>query len=138
MRYVQGSRTLSQIIPLDYQEKLDLVLQVAGALAYAHKEGIIHRDIKPSNILLDEGWTLLSDFGLVKMNEATSRLTNTGSHIGTAAYMSPEQAQGGKIDHRTDIYALGTILYELLTGMIPHDAPSALGILLTFRNEWSR
>jgi serine/threonine-protein kinase len=135
MRYVQGSRTLSQIIPLDYQEKLDLVLQVAGALAYAHKEGIIHRDVKPSNILLDEGWTLLSDFGLVKMNEAASRLTNTGSHIGTAAYMSPEQAQGGKIDHRTDIYALGTILYELLTGMIPHDAPSALGILLKRTTE---
>src|SRR5688572_13838503 len=137
MRYVKGSQTLSQMIPqgLDYQSKVDLVLQIAGALAYAHKEGIIHRDVKPSNILLDEGWTLLSDFGLAKANELTSRLTSTGSHIGTAAYMSPEQAQGVLIDQRTDIYALGVILYELLTGTIPHDAPSALGILLKRTTE---
>jgi serine/threonine protein kinase len=137
MRYVEGSQTLSQVIPqaLAYQDKVDLVLQVAGAPAYAHKEGIIHRDVKPSNILLDEGWTLLSDFGLAKANETASRLTSTGSHIGTAAYMSPEQAQGGRIDQRTDIYALGIILYELLTGTIPHDASSALGILLKRTTE---
>ncbi len=131
MRYVEGAQTLSSIISHapTHERIFDLISQIANALAYAHKNGVIHRDVKPSNILLDEGWALLSDFGLAKVAETTTKLTDTGKGIGTPAYMSPEQALGDPIDHRTDIYALGVVLYELLTGTIPHDAPTPWGIL---------
>jgi serine/threonine protein kinase len=132
MRYVEGAQTLNHIIHRrpNSEQIFKLISQVANALAYAHKKGVIHRDVKPSNILLDEGWALLSDFGLAKVDKANTKLTDSGRGIGTPAYMSPEQAQGAEIDHRSDIYALGVVLYELLTGTIPHDAPTALGILL--------
>jgi serine/threonine-protein kinase len=134
MRYVEAAQTLDKYARhlVEIDRKIDLVSQIANALSFAHKNGVIHRDVKPGNILVDdEGWALLSDFGLAKIDEAVSRLTDSGKGIGTAAYMSPEQAQGrDSIDHRTDIYALGVIVYELLTGTIPHDAPTSLGILL--------
>ncbi|MBI1878031.1 MAG: serine/threonine protein kinase, partial [Chloroflexi bacterium] len=132
MRYVEGAQTLTQTIfhRPNTEQVFDLISQVANALAYAHKNGVIHRDVKPSNILLDDGWALLSDFGLAKVAEASTKLTQSGKGIGTPAYMSPEQARGDQIDHRSDIYALGVILYELLTGTIPHDAPTPWGILL--------
>jgi serine/threonine protein kinase len=132
MRLVEGARSLSQIIPssLNNEQTIDLISQVASALAYAHAQGVIHRDVKPSNILLDAGWALLSDFGLVKVHEIATKLTDVGKGIGTPAYMSPEQAQGSAVDHRTDIYSLGVMLYEMLTGKIPHDAPTSLGILM--------
>jgi serine/threonine-protein kinase len=133
MRYVEGSQTLGHLMPraLTNERILDLVSQVAAALTHAHKHGIVHRDVKPANILMADGsWALLSDFGLVQDDESGSRLTDTGKGIGTAAYMSPEQAQGSRVDHRTDIYALGVILYEMLTGIIPHDASTPLGIML--------
>lgn len=132
MRLVEGARSLSQLIPstLRQEQIIDLISQVASALAYAHAQGVIHRDVKPSNVLFDAGWALLSDFGLVKVQEVVPQLTDVGKGIGTPAYMSPEQAQGGAVDQRTDIYALGVILYEMLTGTLPHDAPTALGILL--------
>ena len=132
MRLVEGARSLSQIIPssLNNAQTIDLISQVASALAYAHAQGVIHRDVKPSNILLDAGWALLSDFGLVKVHEIATKLTDVGKGIGTPAYMSPEQAQGGAVDHRTDIYSLGVMLYEMLTQTIPHDAPTSLGILM--------
>ncbi len=132
MRLVEGARSLSQLIPssLRQEQIVDLISQVASALAYAHAQGVIHRDVKPSNVLFDAGWALLSDFGLVKVHEVASHLTDVGKGIGTPAYMAPEQAQGGAIDQRADIYALGVILYEMLTGTLPHDAPTALGILL--------
>lgn len=132
MRLVEDARSLSQLIPssLRQEQIIDLTSQVASALAYAHAQGVIHRDVKPSNVLFDAGWALLSDFGLVKVHEVASHLTDVGKGIGTPAYMAPEQAQGGAIDQRADIYALGVILYEMLTGTLPHDAPTALGILL--------
>ena len=132
MRYVEGAQTLTHtILHRPHTEQVfDLISQVASALAYAHKNGVIHRDVKPSNILLDDGWALLSDFGLAKVAEASTKLTESGKGIGTPAYMSPEQARGDQIDHRSDIYALGIILYELLTGIIPHDAPTPWGILM--------
>ena len=132
MRLVDGARSLSQLTPssLPQEQIIDLISQVASALAYAHAQGVIHRDVKPSNVLFDAGWALLSDFGLVKVHEVAPQLTEVGKGIGTPAYMSPEQAQGGAVDQRTDIYALGVILYEMLTGVLPHDAPTALGILL--------
>jgi serine/threonine protein kinase len=132
MRYVEGARSLSQVIPgaLTTEQIIDLISQVASGLAYAHAQGVIHRDVKPSNVLLDAGWALLSDFGLVKVHEVATQLTDVGKGIGTPAYMSPEQAQGDAIDQRTDIYSLGVMLYEMLTGTIPHNAPTSLGILL--------
>lgn len=132
MRYVEGARSLSQVIPaaLTTEQIIDLISQVASGLAYAHAQGVIHRDVKPSNVLLDAGWALLSDFGLVKVHEVATQLTDVGKGIGTPAYMSPEQAQGDAVDHRTDIYSLGVMLYEMLTGTIPHNAPTSLGIML--------
>lgn len=138
MRYVENSVTLDKLIregaPLN--KLIDYIMQVADALNYAHEHDIIHRDVKPSNILVDGKWALLSDFGLVKMKESASQLTGTGVGMGTPAYMSPEQASGAKVvDHRTDIYALGVILHRILTGTIPHDAPTPLAILVKRSSE---
>lgn len=132
MRYVKDSVTLSHLIQqeMTMDKLIDYILQVADALNYAHEYGVIHRDVKPSNILIDNKWALLSDFGLVKMIEGSTHLTNTGMGIGTPAYMSPEQVTGSKnLDRRTDIYALGIIMYRLLTGTIPHDAPTPIAVL---------
>jgi serine/threonine protein kinase len=102
----------------------------------AHEAGIIHRDLKPGNILLDHrGNAFLSDFGIVKITEATSTLTGAGM-IGTPSYMSPEQAQAReKIDHRSDIYALGVILFEMLTGKTPYEADTPMGVAIMHINE---
>jgi serine/threonine-protein kinase len=132
MRYVEGGSTLGHLIlqSLSRERGIDLLSQVANAVTYAHQHGVIHRDIKPSNILLDAEWALLSDFGLAKVEQTATKLTDSRRSIGTPAYMSPEQALGGNIDHHTDIYALGVILYEILTKTIPHEAPTPLGIML--------
>lgn len=131
MRYVENSQTLTHLMregaPLD--QLIDYVTQVASALNYAHRQGIIHRDVKPSNILIDGEWALLSDFGLVKMTESGKHLTSTGTSMGTPAYMSPEQVVGKNVDHRTDIYALGIILHKILTGTIPHDASTPIAVM---------
>ena len=132
MRYVENSRNLGDLIragtPLE--SLVDYIIQVADALNYAHERGVIHRDVKPSNILVDGRWALLADFGLAKIRQASSHLTGTGVGIGTPAYMSPEQAAGASVvDHRTDIYALGVILYRILTGTVPHDAPTPFAML---------
>ncbi len=137
MRYVPDARTLSNEMkaPLKTERIIELMSQIAGALDQAHKAGIIHRDVKPSNILLDEQWSLLSDFGLAKMVEGSSDLTGTGVGMGTPAYMSPEQGMGKKVDHKTDIYALGIILYEMLTGQVPHRAETPMATVLKRINE---
>jgi serine/threonine protein kinase len=139
MRYVEQSKTLGYFIEqgTSLDQLITYIIQVADALNYAHEQGIIHRDVKPSNILIDGKWALLSDFGLVKMSEAAAQtqLTGTGFSVGTPAYMSPEQVDGITVDHRTDIYALGIILYKILTGTIPHDAPTPIGILVRRRSE---
>lgn len=137
MHYVKDSLTLGQLIrdkaPLSQQ--INYLLQVADALNYAHEQGIVHRDVKPSNILIDGKWALLSDFGLVKLSSMSEHLTSTGLSMGTPAYMSPEQASGKPVDHRTDVYALGIILYRVLTGKIPHDAPTPLAIAIKRSTE---
>ena len=138
MRHIEGSQSLSDLIrqsSLTHEQALDLIDQIAKALTYAHKHGVIHRDVKPSNILIDDDWVLLSDFGLAKVSQATTKLT--GSHIGmgTPSYMSPEQGRGEKIDQRTDIYALGIMLFEMLTGQVPHKAETPLGTVMKRINE---
>jgi len=105
--------------------------QMADALSYAHDQGVIHRDIKPSNIMLDHrGDVFLTDFGIAKLIESTVEFTATGSVTGTPAYMSPEQAQGQKVDQRTDIYSLGIVLYEMLTGRVSYEAETPLAVIL--------
>jgi serine/threonine protein kinase len=137
MRYVEDSLTLNTLMqqkaPID--ELINYIIQVADALNYAHERGIIHRDVKPGNILIDGRWALLSDFGLVKDRTSSSELTHTGTGMGTPAYMSPEQARGIHVDQRTDIYSLGVILHKILTGAVPHDANTPLGIILKRTTE---
>jgi serine/threonine protein kinase len=132
MRYVDGAHTLKQDMAGSpaLGRVAELIGQIAGALDAAHQKGIIHRDVKPSNVLMDGDWTLLADFGLARIMEDAVKLTGTGVGIGTPAYMSPEQGQGDTVDHHTDIYSLGIILFEMLTGQIPNDAETPFGIIL--------
>lgn len=127
------SGTLTDLLegkPLPLNQIRDIVSQVGDALDYAHTRGLIHRDVKPSNVLVDErGNCLLTDFGIAKIVEATSKFTGTGGIVGTPAYMSPEQGRGDKVDARSDIYALGVVLYEMATGRVPFDAETPIAVV---------
>ncbi|MEK6574150.1 MAG: serine/threonine-protein kinase, partial [Chloroflexota bacterium] len=104
-----------------------LFTQLADALGYAHQRGVVHRDIKPSNVLVDaRGDVFLTDFGIAKLMEGAAQFTATGAITGTPAYMSPEQARGEKLDQRSDIYSLGIVLYEMVTGRVPFEAETPL------------
>ncbi len=135
MPYVQGESLrdrLSRERQLPVDDAVRLTREVAGALDYAHRQGVIHRDIKPENILLHEGQALVADFGIaLAVNAAGSgRMTETGMSLGTPAYMSPEQAMGERsLDARTDLYALGCVLYEMLVGEPPFTGPTAQAVL---------
>ena len=103
-----------------------IVRQVASALDYAHTQGVLHRDLKPNNILLDaSGDAYITDFGIARLMTTNQQLTSTGV-VGTPSYMSPEQAQGLSLDGRSDVYALGVVLFELLTGRRPFEGENAL------------
>ena len=132
MDYVDGG-SLSDLIargPLDAETAVSIAAQVADALDYAHSQSLIHRDVKPANVLLTgEGRPLLTDFGIARALDASTRLTRTGTQIGTPEYMAPEQAQGEQVDGRTDIYALGIVLYEMLTGWAPFSASTPMATL---------
>lgn len=107
-----------------------LLRQIAEALDYAHKRGIVHRDLKPQNILLDEaGNSTLTDFGIAKLVQGSMALTQSGTALGTPSYMSPEQWRGEGVDARSDIYALGIILFEMLTGRLPFSADTPYGMM---------
>jgi eukaryotic-like serine/threonine-protein kinase len=124
MPFVRGESLRDRLrregqLPLEVA--VDLTRQIALALDYAHREGVIHRDLKPENILLSDGQALVADFGIAKALSAAgeAEITETGMAVGTPAYMSPEQAVGGQIDGRSDIYALGCVVYEMLAGEPP-------------------
>lgn len=124
MEYVGGG-TLKQKMAnsMQMREVIQVISEVAGALTYAHSMGIVHRDVKPVNVLLDaSGRAVLSDFGIAKVLQTSAALTRDGAGVGTPEYMSPEQCRGGPVDARTDIYALGVMLYEMLTGHTPFEA----------------
>jgi len=118
--------------PLPLNEIDRLFTQLADALSYAHSQGVIHRDLKPSNALIDaQGNLFLTDFGIAKiLASASPRLTQTDAIMGTPAYISPEQAQATKVDQRSDIYSLGIILYEMVTGRVPYVADTPLAVIL--------
>jgi serine/threonine protein kinase len=122
--------------PLEPDYALSIAAQVADALHHAHQRGIVHRDVKPNNILLSrDGRPLLSDFGIAKALHESSGLTRTGMSIGTPEYMAPEQIQGQKVDGRTDIYALGIVLYEMLVGWAPFSSTTPVAALYKQVNE---
>jgi serine/threonine-protein kinase len=107
---------------LDPAQALRIAGQVGAALDYAHQQGLIHRDVKPSNVLLDErGDAILTDFGIAKVVNESTVLTRTGASVGTPHYMAPEQWTTGRVDARSDLYALGVMLYQMLTGQVPFD-----------------
>lgn len=116
--------------PLTLEEAARILERLAAALDEVHHQGIVHRDLKPSNILFDHRHNpFIADFGIVRLNTADVRLTNTGDAIGTPAYMSPEQIRGDRVlDGRSDIYALGVLLFEMLSGTHPFDTPTPMGI----------
>ncbi len=155
MEYVPGPSLASYLKTLHAQKQrvpiaivARLLRSIAHALDYAHSQGVIHRDIKPANVLLrspsqpielgkplpPDVEPILTDFGLVRLLDSTMH-TTSGAVAGTPAYMSPEQARGEKVDHRTDIYSLGILLYELLAGQVPFQADTTFGMLMKHINE---
>lgn len=133
MRLVETG-TLSELLqgrPMDLGEVEGIIAQIAEALDYAHARGVVHRDVKPSNVLIDPlGRCLLTDFGLAKVLLSVSMFTSSGTFLGTPKYASPEQCLGKELDQRSDIYSLGVILYEMVTGRPPFDAETPMGIVV--------
>jgi adenylate cyclase len=137
MEYIHGQELRQKVSagPLELGEALDIAIQIAEGLQAAHKKGIVPRDIKSANIMLAEnGQVKILDFGLAKLAGQT-RLTEPGRTMGTLAYMSPEQMQGQEIDHRTDIWSLGVILYEMVTGQLPFKGEFAAMMYSIFKRD---
>ncbi|HET7352554.1 MAG TPA: Stk1 family PASTA domain-containing Ser/Thr kinase, partial [Gaiellaceae bacterium] len=132
MEFLDG-RTLKELVVSRGAAPLNVAIeyarQILSALRFAHRHGIVHRDIKPHNVLVDaEGRVKVTDFGIARAG--TSQMTETGSIVGTAQYLSPEQARGGEVDPRSDLYSLGVVLYELLTGKTPFDGETPVEIAM--------
>ena len=145
MAYYEGE-TLKQRIdrgPLELREVASVLADIGAGLAAAHAADIVHRDLKPANIILTRnGPAKILDFGLAKMMSAdqatATRMTGSGTTVGTVAYMAPEQAQGQAVDQRADVWALGVMLYEMLTGRLPFQAENAAATLLAIITEKPR
>ncbi|MBN1967395.1 MAG: serine/threonine protein kinase, partial [Anaerolineae bacterium] len=138
MRLLDG-RSLADLLqgrPVPPPDVARFARQIAGALDYAHARGIIHRDIKPSNILLDgKGKPYLADFGVAFVTDSGSRLTLSGGFVGTAAYASPEQCRGETLDRASDMYSLGVMVFEMLTGQLPFRSTSPLALMKMHMSE---
>lgn len=120
--WLQNRLTLPQVF--------EIFRRVVSAVGFAHAKGLVHRDIKPSNVLFDRsGRAVLADFGIAKLRDSITHVTTSGLALGTPAYMSPEQVRATAIDHRTDFYSLGIVLYEMLTGSPPFTSANPLALL---------
>src|ERR671936_168563 len=132
MEYLDG-RTLKELLvrngPTPVPIAIDYARQILGALAFAHRAGIVHRDIKPHNIVVrKDGRLKVTDFGIAR--SGASQMTEAGSIVGTAQYLSPEQARGAPVDPRSDLYSVGIVLYEMLTGRVPFTGDTPLEIAM--------
>jgi serine/threonine protein kinase len=132
MEYLDG-RSLKELIvargPAPVNVAIDYARQILAAIRFAHRHGIVHRDIKPHNVLVDaEGRLKVTDFGIARAG--TSQMTEAGSIIGTAQYLSPEQAKGAPVDQTSDLYSVGVVLYELLTGVVPFSGDTPVEIAM--------
>src|SRR6266550_5667459 len=132
MEYLDG-RSLKELIvargPAPIPLAIDYARQILAALRFAHRNGVVHRDIKPHNIMVgDEGRLKVTDFGIARAG--TSQMTEVGSIIGTAQYLSPEQAKGAPVDQTSDLYSVGVVLYELLTGVVPFSGDTPVEIAM--------
>ena len=140
MAYVEGQSLRKKLEsgPLELDEALRIAIQVAEGLQIAHKKGIVHRDIKSANIMVDDrNQAKIMDFGLARMT-GTTLLTQEGAAMGTIAYMSPEQARGKEVDHRTDIWSFGVVLYEMLTGELPFKGEHEQAVVYSIRKDKPR
>lgn len=139
MEYVRGEdlkSTIKRVGPLGTGKAIAIAKQVCEGLAEAHRLGVIHRDLKPGNIMIDrEGNArIMMNFGIARSTRAQG-ITDTGVMIGTPEYMSPEQAEAKEVDRRSDIYSLGVVLYEMVTGRIPFEGETALSVALKHKTE---
>src|SRR6266540_7459807 len=137
MEYLDG-RSLKELIvargPAPIHLAVDYARQILAALRFAHRHGIVHRDIKPHNVLVDgEGRLKVTDFGIARAG--ASQMTEVGSIVGTAQYLSPEQARGSGVDQRSDLYSVGVLLYELLTGTVPFTGDTPVEIAMKHLSE---
>src|SRR3954469_16734139 len=137
MEYLDG-RSLKELIvargPAPVNVAIDYARQILAAIRFAHRHGIVHRDIKPHNVLVDaEGRLKVTDFGIARAG--TSQMTEAGSIIGTAQYLSPEQAKGAPVDQTSDLYSVGVVLYELLTGVVPFSGDAPVEIAMKHLSE---
>ena len=129
MEYIPGKNLTQARDNLTRKQKIGVIKQIALALDYAGNKGYVHRDIKPENIMLHEdGRAILTDFGIARGQDVTRGLTQTGKAIGTPYFMSPEQTKGLQVDHRSDIYSLGVVLFQAVAGRVPFDGPSLVAI----------
>jgi eukaryotic-like serine/threonine-protein kinase len=137
--YVEG-RSLKELVeetgPLPVRRALEIALEVAGALAFAHRAGIVHRDVKPQNVLLNgDGKAKVTDFGIARSLDVEHGMTKTGTVLGTSNYIAPEQASGDIVSPQTDVYSLGVVLFELLTGKLPFEGENFVQIAMKHINE---
>jgi len=137
--YVDG-QNLKQLVAskgrLPVRDALELAVQIARALSFAHAQGLVHRDVKPQNVLLGDGDAKVTDFGIARSLDVNLGLTQTGTVLGTSEYISPEQARGGReVDERTDVYSLGAVVYELLAGSPPYSGDSFVSVALRHVND---
>ncbi|RMG57104.1 MAG: serine/threonine protein kinase, partial [Gammaproteobacteria bacterium] len=122
-------KTRMRLATVPPADALRITASIASALDFAHQQGVVHRDVKPENILFDaEGRAVLTDLGIARLAGSGTRMTGTGMSVGTPHYMSPEQARGHEVDGRSDIYSLGVVLYEMLTGRVPFDAQDSFAV----------